>query len=52
MNFKPGHYYVENFTHMIMIFEEERDGLFWFYCPEENRSVFYYDYQLYIIGEY
>lgn len=52
MELKKGQYYIDNIFHIIIIFEEEKYGYYWFYCPEENRYVPYENYELINIGRY
>lgn len=41
-----GQYYLDSNACIIIIFEEEQDNIFWFYCPEEDRHVAYYDFEI------
>lgn len=43
---KRGQYYLDTVYHVILIFEEEKNGLSWFYFPEEDRHIAYYDFEL------
>lgn len=47
-----GQYYVDNIFHVIIIFKEKSDDIYWFYYPEEDRDVAYYEYELVNLGRY
>jgi len=52
MELKHNQYYIDNIFHIVIIFEEEKDDMFWFYCPEDNCQVAYHAYELINIAEY
>lgn len=47
-----GHYYYDIVNHALLIFQEESDGYFWFYFPDEDRHVAYYDFEIEQLREY
>ena len=52
MKLKHGHFYIDNIFHIIIVFEEEKDNMFWFYCPEEDSMIGYYESELKVIERY
>ncbi len=46
MELQHGAYYWDKINHVGLIFEDESDGYYWFYCTDENRHVAYYEYEL------
>lgn len=46
MELQHGAYYWDEINHVGLIFEEEKDDYYWFYCTDENRYVAYYEYEL------
>ena len=46
MELERGGYYWDEVNHVAVIFEEETDGYYWFYCTDEHRHVAYYEYEL------
>ena len=46
MELIKGQYYFDYVNHVILIFEGESDGYYWFYCTDEGRHVAYYDFEL------
>lgn len=52
MELKYGQYYIDKDKNLIIIFEEEINGLFWFHCFDKNCSIFYYKSELKNIERY
>lgn len=46
MELLQGGYYWDDINYVGLIFEEESDGYYWFYCTDENRHVAYYEEEL------
>ena len=46
MELQPGAYYWDEINRVTLIFEEESDGHYWFYCTDEDCHVTYYEYEL------
>ena len=46
LNLVHNEYYWDNVYNCGLIFEEEENGYYWFYCTDENRHVAYYEEEL------
>ena len=46
MELQHGAYYLDEINHVVLIFEDESDGYYWFYCIDENHYVDYCEYEL------
>ena len=46
MELQHGACYWDEINHVSLIFEDESDGHYWFYCTDQNRHVFYYEFEL------
>ena len=41
-----GQYYWDPINHVTLIFEEEFNGIYWFYCPDNSHILAYYEFEL------
>lgn len=41
-----GQYYIDSIFHVVIVFEQELEGYYWFYYSEEDRHIAYYEYEL------
>lgn len=46
MELIQGQYYWDEVNHVGLIFEDESDGYYWFYCTDDNQHVAYYPFEL------
>lgn len=46
MTLEHGQYYWDQVNHIGLIFEDQYDGYYWFYCTDEDRHVAYYEWEL------
>lgn len=52
MELQHGAYYWDKISHVDLIFEDESDGYYWFYCTDEYRHIAYYEFELENVWRY